>query len=84
KRKEAFASFLFAILTGLEPKAGASRKQSCGLFLATGAAAAARSDLRSKACQVLLSAPDSDPFGVAFLLFSAYLQSVQLHYVQFV
>ena len=42
----------FFVLTGLEPKAGALRKQPGGLFLATGAAAAARCGLRSKTHQV--------------------------------
>ena len=41
--QELCSSFSLLFYSGVEPKAGAFRKQSCGLFLATGVAAATRS-----------------------------------------
>ena len=49
--QELCSSFWLLFDSGVEPKAGAFRKQSCGLFLATGVAAATRYGLRSKTCR---------------------------------
>ena len=43
KKRVPFGPFSFGLWQGSNPRAGALRKQSCGLFLATGVAAATRS-----------------------------------------